>query len=53
MTILPLLHLAVTQQISRWSGGVQIVEEEGGGSEEGQHADFNAMKQLPPRGDIR
>lgn len=44
---------AVTQQVSRGRRGVQIVEEEGGRSEERQHAHFNAMKQLPPRGDIR
>lgn len=44
---------AVTQQVSGGRGGVQVVEEEGGRPEEGQHPDFNAAKQLPPGGDIR
>lgn len=48
-----LLGDPLTHQLSGRRCGVQVVEEEGGGSEERQDTGFKTTIQLPPRGHLR
>lgn len=48
-----LLGVRLTHQLSGRHCGVQVVEEEGGGSEERQDTSFKTTIQLPPRGHLR